>query len=171
MKQSQQNHQVKDKLDDFWQYLTEGWHHIQHVASAAITHFHAGEIHANDSHNALTSSAADIGVGWSLMPIDMHEDKDHLIINMEIPGLNKNDIHLEYEHHQLHIRGEKKSSRESESGNSYLIERAFGCFERSIALPLNVDAEKAKARYKNGVLSVKMPKKEGITPITQHDIH
>ncbi|MBF0522800.1 MAG: Hsp20/alpha crystallin family protein [Candidatus Omnitrophica bacterium] len=99
---------------------------------------------------------ADIG-----MPaIDIHDLKDSLLIKADLPGLTKEEMHVSFEEGQLIIQGEKKKEHETKEGNYHRRERYYGSFYRSIALPSIVDAKKAEAQYKDGVLEVRLPKTE-----------
>ncbi len=78
----------------------------------------------------------------------------------ELPGMDEKSVKIELEENALMLSGAKKEEHEEKSSHGYRIERRFGSFQRSIPLPGKVDAEKAKAEYKNGVLTVTIPKTE-----------
>lgn len=92
--------------------------------------------------------------------IDISNDESSIEVNAELPGLNEKDIQVSLKDDVLTIKGEKKSGDEKKSKDFYRVERRFGSFERSIRVPQEVDAEKIKASFKNGVLNVTLPKSE-----------
>ena len=96
--------------------------------------------------------------------VDMYETKDELVITAELPGLTEKDIQLSITGDMLTIRGERRWDQEVEQENYYRGERWFGKFERALPLPIPVQAEKVKASYRDGVLTVTLPKAEEIKP-------
>ncbi len=92
--------------------------------------------------------------------LDMEETDDELIVTAELPGLDKDDFRVELSGDHLILRGEKKSAAEKKGRNYYYAERSYGAFARALPLPCEVDADKARARYKNGVLRLTLPKTE-----------
>jgi HSP20 family protein len=96
--------------------------------------------------------------------VDMYETKDELVVAAEIPGLNEKDIHLSISGDMLTIRGERQWNRETKQEQYYRGERWFGRFERTLPLPIPVQADKVKATYRDGVLTVMLPKAEEIKP-------
>jgi len=95
--------------------------------------------------------------------LDMYENKDAFTIRAEIPGVKKEDIDVSVQNGVLSISGERKGSERKEAEN-YRTERFFGRFTRSITLPAPVNADKVKASYKDGVLSIHLPKTEEAKP-------
>ena len=98
--------------------------------------------------------------------VDVREDKDELSLQAELPGLRSEDVRVNVENGVLTISGEKKQEiEECQEGSDYhLVERRYGRFERSFTLPRSVDAEKVKAEFANGVLTVTLPKAEAAKP-------
>lgn len=97
-------------------------------------------------------------MGWPA--IDMRETDDEIQVRAEMPGLDKDDFRVEVDRDRLLISGEKRSERqETREGYEYR-ESSYGSFSRVVPLPCDVDETKTAATYKNGVLSVKMPKTE-----------
>jgi len=96
--------------------------------------------------------------------VDMYETKDELVITAELPGLTEKDIQLSITGDMLTIRGERRWDQEVKQDNYYRGERWFGKFERALPLPIPVQAEKVKASYRDGVLTVTLPKAEEIKP-------
>jgi HSP20 family protein len=94
--------------------------------------------------------------------VDMYETKDELVVTAELPGLNEKDIHLSISGDVLTLRGERTWNQEVKQESYYRGERWFGKFERSVPLPMPVQADKVSASYRDGVLTVKLPKVEEI---------
>lgn len=92
--------------------------------------------------------------------VDFYEEKDDLVVKAELPGMEKQDIEVNVIDHSLTIKGEKKKEEDVEEENYYRSERSFGSFRRSLELPSDVQAEKTKASFKNGILEVRLPKTE-----------
>ncbi len=90
--------------------------------------------------------------------IDIADEKKHLRITAELPGMDEKDIQLTINDDALSIRGEKKVEETSEEDGYYRTERSYGSFERTIPLPVEVDTERAEATFKKGILSVRLPK-------------
>jgi len=101
--------------------------------------------------------------GWT-PAIDMHEDKDNVIVKAELPGMKKEDIDVSLHDGMLSISGERKSEKEFENAEVYRAERFVGRFQRSLTLPAPVAADKVKAQYKDGVLTITLPKTEEAKP-------
>lgn len=96
--------------------------------------------------------------------LDLHEDKDNLILRAELPGLKKEDIEISLHENAVTISGERKNEKKYEGANTSREERFFGRFTRSLNLPKTVDAGKVKATYVDGVLTVTLPKAEEAKP-------
>ena len=102
--------------------------------------------------------------GWS-PALDLYQSNDNVVALVELPGMRKEEIEISLHDGTLTIRGERK--RESSSGNGEKAERTeryIGRFRRSIALPTRVDAGKISATYRDGVLTVTLPKAEEVKP-------
>ena len=96
--------------------------------------------------------------------MDVHEDKDNVYVKIELPGMKKEDIEVSLHEGNLSISGERKSESQHKGAESYRSERFFGRFQRTVALPSPVAAEKVKAQYKDGILSILLPKTEEAKP-------
>lgn len=97
--------------------------------------------------------------GWS-PAVDLFEDKDKFTVKAELPGMKKEEIDVSLHGDSLSLSGERKQEREHKEGESYRSERYFGRFQRSIQLPQAVDGTKIEASYRDGVLTVTLPKTE-----------
>ena len=90
--------------------------------------------------------------------VDLYEDKDNLIVTAELPGMRKEDIDISFHDGSLTIAGERKHEKQYGEGEEQRSERFFGRFQRTVALPKQVDPGAVKASYKDGVLKVTLPK-------------
>lgn len=95
---------------------------------------------------------------------DVVETKDDIVIKAELPGIDAKDLEVQIENGVLSIQGERNAEKESEEKGFRRIERAYGSFFRSFVLPPNVEIDKVGATFVNGVLEVRMPKKEEAKP-------
>lgn len=96
--------------------------------------------------------------------LDMHETKDELVLNFELPGVTDKDVSLSITGDLLTVKGERAFNRDSQGENAHHVERVYGKFERSVELPMPVQADKVKASYRGGVLEVRLPKAEEVKP-------
>lgn len=101
--------------------------------------------------------------GWT-PALDVFEDQDSLVVKAEVPGMKKEDIEISLHDGSLSISGERKGESKSEDAEVYRAERFFGRFQRTVMLPTPVNAEKVKAQYKDGILTVTLPKTEEAKP-------
>jgi len=92
--------------------------------------------------------------------IDVKEGDKEIIVKAELPGLEEKEIEVLLADDALTIKGEKKEEKEDKGKNYYHMERTYGSFHRVIPLPVEVDSKKVEATFKNGVLSVVLPKTE-----------
>lgn len=90
--------------------------------------------------------------------VDMSETDKELFVKVELPGMSEKDVDISVSRDVLTISGEKKQEKEQTEKGWYRMERQYGSFSRSIPLPYEIESERAEAQYKNGVLSIKLPK-------------
>jgi HSP20 family protein len=110
----------------------------------------------------LGRSFGDEGIGrgaWA-PSVDIYENKDQIVLEAELPGMNQEDFDLSIENSVITLRGERKFEKTDDSDNYHRVERSYGSFTRSFTLPQTVSAEDAQAEYSNGVLRVTLPKRE-----------
>ena len=102
--------------------------------------------------------------------VDVFENHEALVIKAEIPGVDKKDITVDFQGGVLVLKGERKREEETKEENYYRKERIFGKFQRTFKLPEDIDPEKIKADFKDGVLKIDIPKAEKQQPrqITVH---
>jgi HSP20 family protein len=101
--------------------------------------------------------------GWT-PALDLYEDKDNLFVKVELPGMKREEIDVSLHDGSLSISGERKSEQKHEDADVYRAERFFGRFQRTVTLPTPVAADKVKAQYKDGILTITLPKTEEAKP-------
>lgn len=90
--------------------------------------------------------------------IDVTETDKEIKVSAELPGMDDKDIDVSLTKDSLTIKGEKKEEKEEKKKDYYRMERSYGSFSRTISLPIEIDADKAKAQFKKGVLTITLPK-------------
>ena len=90
--------------------------------------------------------------------VDVSETEKELMVRAELPGMDPKEIDISLSGNVITIKGERKHEREEKKENFHLVERSSGSFSRSIQLPAEVQADKIQATYKDGILSISMPK-------------
>ncbi len=95
-----------------------------------------------------------------LPTLDLAETKNEFVVKAEVPGMSPKDIDISLNGGVLSIRGEKKQEKEEKEENYHFVERSYGSFSRTIRLPGDVQSDKIKAAYKDGVLRISLPKSE-----------
>ncbi len=91
---------------------------------------------------------------------DLFEEDGTLVMRASLPGLRREDLHVEVDDDEIHVWGERKEDTVREEGDVYLRENRYGRIERRVALPRDVDPETAKATFKDGVLTLRLPIRE-----------
>ena len=97
--------------------------------------------------------------GWSPR-VDVSETDKHFLIKAEVPGIKREDVKISIEDNILTISGERKEEKEEQGSKYYRSECCYGSFSRSFSLPQNVDEDKIEANFKDGMLTLQIPKKE-----------
>ena len=95
--------------------------------------------------------------------VDVAEETDKIVVKVEVPGMNENDLKVSFEDGLLTVSGERQFERKDDR-NYHRIERTYGSFTRTFSLPRSVDAQKISASYVNGVLEIEIPKLEEAKP-------
>ena len=101
--------------------------------------------------------------GWT-PALDVYEEKDSFVVKAELPGMKKEDIEVSLHDGSLSISGERKAESKHEDSEVYRTERLFGRFQRTVTLPATVAADKVKAAYNDGILTITLPKTEEAKP-------
>jgi HSP20 family protein len=154
--------QFRNGIGHAWDSFVDGWLQLYHRASGAITKFVPGsskKAQNDDESRELVRRSS----GWGVLAAELFDDKKKVVVRLEAPGLEADEIDLQVRDNMLIVRGEKHQQRERDEGNYHIMECAYGSFERAIPLPAAVDSNKAKADYKQGVLQVELPKAKGST--------
>ncbi len=115
----------------------------------------------NDELNRLFGSQ--VSEPWT-PAVDVYEDQENFVVQAELPGLKREDIEVSLHDGTLTISGERKPEKRSEETEVYRAERYVGRFQRALVLPTTVAADKVKAGYTDGVLTVTLPKIEEAKP-------
>jgi HSP20 family protein len=107
----------------------------------------------------------DVGLfgGWT-PPLDLYEDKENVFVKIELPGMKREEIDISLHEGMLTIAGERKTEKETKEGETYRSERSYGRFHRTVTLPAEVKGDQVKANYKDGILTVQLPKAEEAKP-------
>jgi HSP20 family protein len=134
---------------------------IKYSPFADLENFPAGVRLFQDSVNRLLSEPN--GRPW-VPPVDILETENELIVKADVPDMEMKDIDVQMENGTLTIRGERKFESKKDGGGWHRVERSYGTFERVFTLPETVNAEGVKADYKNGTLTITLPKKEVAKP-------
>lgn len=102
---------------------------------------------------------------WS-PAVDIYENEHDLVLKAELPGIDPEDVDVRVEDNTLYLKGERKFEKEATKENYCRIERTYGSFVRTFTLPSSVDPSHVVAQYKDGVLTVTLPKREEAKPKT-----
>lgn len=138
---------LRDSLDG----LAEGWQDLWQKARNALTRFTPFE---DETGNTIPSAIHTSR--WGVMSAELQETDDALEVNLEAPGMKREDFDIRIDGRYLSISGKKHYSSDRKEGRFHITERAYGSFERVIPIPCDVDV--GKATYKNGVLHLTLPK-------------
>jgi HSP20 family protein len=106
----------------------------------------------------------DTGLGRWNPAVDLYEKDDHFMIKAELPGVDKKDIAIDLRDRVLTLSGERSYENEVKEENYYRRERSYGKFQRAFTLPADVDSDKIKAEFKDGLLQIEVPKPEEQKP-------
>ena len=106
----------------------------------------------------------ELSLGAWIPPVDIEEDTEKLALTAELPGFKEDDIDIQVEGGVLTIRGERKFEDKQDGKNYHRVERSYGQFVRSFTLPNNVDRDRIKATFSNGLLEIELPKREEAKP-------
>jgi len=99
-------------------------------------------------------------------PVDIYETEDAIVLKAELPGVDAKDVEVRVEDNTLYLKGERKFEKEVKEQNYHRVERSYGSFARSFSLPNSISADQVKAEFKDGLLTLTMPKREEAKPKT-----
>jgi HSP20 family protein len=103
---------------------------------------------------------------WSVPAVDMYQTDNEVVVKAALPGIKADEVQINVTGEVLTLKGETKHEEEKKEKAYHLREQRWGSFERSIVLPTEVVADKAKADFENGVLTITLPKAEEVKPKT-----
>jgi len=110
--------------------------------------------------------------GVSTPRVDVYQTQNDVVVKAEIPGVSKEDLNVYIDENSIRLSGQTKKEEELKDENIYRMERHYGSFSRTIPLPVEVKSEQAKAEYKDGILTITIPKVEPSKPKGRRiDIH
>ena len=141
-----------------WEGLTEGWREMLSGSTNALTRFR------RRASDGAEGNAGQDFPSWSLLQAECWETAQSVIVRVEVPGMNREDLDVSIQGSTLYIRGEKRSEGQHKGRRYLLMERAYGRFERTLALPNNIDRKHAEVTYHSGVVTVIVPKTETLPP-------
>lgn len=148
----------EEKIGRAWELLTEGWRELLSRSGGALTHF--------DTSSKTTDRPPprEDFPRWSLLAGETWETAKSVIIRIEVPGMRKEDLDISIRGNVLVVRGVKRSEGEHEGRRYSLMERAYGTFERTIPVTHEVDRDGVEVSYRDGVLTVILPKTDATPP-------
>ena len=114
--------------------------------------------------DAFTRPLSMAGNGWAVPAVDMYQTDNEVVVKAALPGMKADDVQLNVTGEVLTIKGEIKQKDELKEKAYHLREQRWGSFERSVILPTDVVADKAKADFENGILTITLPKAEEAKP-------
>lgn len=109
-------------------------------------------------------TTAKSGESWFSPACDVRETETHYVLVLDAPGIRKDDLKIELKGNQLHVSGRRRRGDENTAGQTHLVERRYGQFDRVFTLPDAIEAERIEAEYRDGVLAVAVPKAEAAKP-------
>lgn len=149
---------LKDEFNSLLDTVADGWRHLRQSAAGALTRFRPGTDAAVPAKSEVDDDFYLPSRGWAMLSGDVFEDDQRLVVRLEVPGMNKDDIAIEIQDDMLVVSGEKRFERETTEGRWRVMQCAYGSFRRAVPLPTGVLADQAKAGYERGVLRVELPK-------------
>lgn len=116
--------------------------------------------------DAFTRPLGIAGNNWSVPAVDMYQTDDEVVVKAALPGIKSDEVQINVTGEMLTIKGETSQKEEVKEKAYHLREQRWGSFDRSVALPVAVVADKAKAEFENGILTITLPKAEEVKPKT-----
>jgi HSP20 family protein len=110
------------------------------------------------------SGKAQLTSGSFVPAVDVYEDEQNLVLKLEVPGVNEEDLNVSVENNTLTVQGERKFEKEEKEENFHRIERRYGSFTRTFKLPNTVDTDKVEAGYEKGILKIALAKRAEAKP-------
>jgi HSP20 family protein len=120
----------------------------------------------NFADTGIDAAKDQLAFGTFAPAVDVYEDEHNLVLKLEAPGVNEEDLNVSLENNTLTVRGERKFENEEKKENFHRIERQYGVFTRTFRLPNTVDTEKVEAGYDKGILKITLAKRAEAKPKT-----
>ena len=114
-------------------------------------------------NDAFTPSL-NVAGGWQIPAVDLYQTDDEVVVKASLPGMKSDDVQISITGDMLSLKGEFRQEDEKKERAYHLREQRYGAFERTFALPTDVIADKAKAEFENGILTITLPKAEEVKP-------
>lgn len=105
-----------------------------------------------------------LAAGTFVPAVDVYEDEHNLVLKLEVPGVNEEDLNVSLENNTLTVQGERKFEKEEKEENFHRIERRYGSFTRTFKLPSTADTDKVEASYEKGILKITVAKRAEAKP-------
>ena len=150
--------EIKESFGSLLDSVAEGWHHLRESAANALTRFKPSLKTQLPAREEIDDPLYLPARGWSMLGGEVFEDDTRLVVRLEVPGMDKQDIAIDVRDDALVVSGEKRFERESTEGRWRVMQCAYGSFRRVVPLAVPVDADQATASYRNGVLRIDLPK-------------
>jgi len=149
--------QLREGAGHAWASVSEGWRELRARAGGALTRFrHEGP----GAPGAAGSTGGFDPAAWGLLAADLLLEDDRVVVRLEAPGLAREDLRIDVDADRLVVSGEKRVDRDVGTGQYRLVQCAYGRFRRDMPLPVPVDAARASASYRDGVLRIELPRPE-----------
>ena len=149
---------IKEGVSSFLDSVAEGWHHLRVSAANALTRFKPNEGSKLPARGNVDDPFYWPTLGWSMLGGEVFEDDQRIVVRLEVPGMEKQDMNIEVLDDRLVLSGEKRFTNENVDGRWRVMQCAYGSFHRIVPLTAPVVADKAEATYRNGILRVELPK-------------
>ncbi|HVB28474.1 MAG TPA: Hsp20/alpha crystallin family protein [Terriglobia bacterium] len=118
----------------------------------------------NETPGGFLGEEEGVSTGNWIPPVDIYETDHDIVLKAELPGVDSKDVEASMHDGKLYLKGERKYESDVKEESYLHVERAYGGFARTFTLPASVDAEKVKAEFKDGILTLTMPKREEAKP-------
>lgn len=155
---------IKQGVETFIDKMNAGWGRLRQSAAGALTRFKPGQQTQLPASADIDVPSALANPGWGLVGGDVFEDEQRVVVRLELPGMERQDLDIQVSADTLTVRGEKRFEREATEGRWRVLQCAYGEFQRRVALPVAVKSDEARAVYKDGVLKIELPKAEPAKP-------
>lgn len=116
--------------------------------------------------DAFMRPSSQMGSNWQAPAVDMYQTDDEIVIKAALPGIKADQVQISVTGEVLTLKGEVKQEEEKKEKTYHIREQRWGAFERTITLPTDVVADKAKADFEDGILTISLPKAEEVRPKT-----